>query len=180
MAMSGGGDGGGMTPTCSGYCNKITANCTTTHAQYTDAAACTTYCMTNAGFPPGMPGDQSGNTIACRAYHSNAAAADPTTHCPHAGPSGGNVCGTWCENYCYLALRNCTGANQIFTDMNQCTTQCMGFSATQLAGMPSATSGDTIQCRIYHLGVAGTDATSATTHCPHGKIMPAAGTPCAP
>ena len=47
-------------------------------------------------------GDTTGNTIGCRLYHAGAAAADPVLHCPHAGPTGGNVCGSWCDNYCQL------------------------------------------------------------------------------
>src|SRR2546430_1085986 len=96
----------GGAPTCADYCAKIAINCTGSdggvvgNAQYASTVACQTYCTTAAGWPAGMKDATSGNTIGCRLYHATAAAADPVFHCPHAGPTGGNLCGTWCENYC--------------------------------------------------------------------------------
>jgi hypothetical protein len=157
-------------PTCSTYCSKIQSACTGAggdggagHAQYPDTATCTSYCSSE-GWPTGMSGDTSGNTLGCRIYHATAAASDPTTHCPHAGPSGGNVCGTWCDNYCQLMAKNCTGSNAVY-DAATCMTKCMTIPTT---GNPGATSGNSVQCRIYHLGVAATDP---TTHCPHSKTL---------
>jgi hypothetical protein len=55
-------------------------NCTGTNAVY-DAATCMTKC---AMIPTnGHANDTSGNTIQCRIYHLDAAAADPMLHCPH-------------------------------------------------------------------------------------------------
>jgi hypothetical protein len=45
-----------------------------------------------ASWSIGTAGATSGNSIACRTYHAGAAAGDPATHCPHAGPTGGGVC----------------------------------------------------------------------------------------
>jgi hypothetical protein len=95
MTMTGGG------PTCADYCAKIALNCKAGdggagNAQYASTSACTSYCTTAAGWPAGTTGATSGNTIACRTYHATAAAADPVFHCPHAGPTGGNLCGTYC------------------------------------------------------------------------------------
>ncbi len=164
--------GGGGGPTCAAYCAKIQMSCTAgdggaSHAQYASTTACTSYCMTNAAWPAGTTADTSGNTIGCRLYHAGAAAADPTLHCPHAGPSGGNVCGAWCDNYCQLMAKNCTGANAVY-DAATCMTKCATIPTN---GMPNATSGNSVQCRIYHLGVAGTDAASAMLHCPHSKTI---------
>ncbi|HWE28824.1 MAG TPA: hypothetical protein VHB97_12525 [Polyangia bacterium] len=154
-------------PTCAAYCAKIEMNCTAGtdgggHAQYTSANACNTYCTSAAAWPAGKVGDVSGNTIGCRLYHAGAAASDPTTHCPHAGPTGGDMCGSWCDNYCQLMAKNCTGSNAVY-DMATCMTKCATIPTT---GMPNDTSGNTVQCRIYHLGVAATDP---VTHCPHSK-----------
>ncbi len=162
LATAGGG------PTCADYCAKITRNCTSGgdggggHAQYASLAACTSYCTTNAGWPAGATGAMSGNSIACRLYHAGAAAADPATHCPHAGPSGGNICGSWCDNYCQLMARNCTGANAVY-DAATCMTKCATIPSN---GMPGDQVGNTVQCRIYHLGEAGTDP---ALHCPHAQ-----------
>jgi hypothetical protein len=158
-------------PTCAAYCAKIATTCTAgngdggDHSQYASTSACMSYCTTNAGWPAGTANATSGNTIACRLYHAGAAASDPTTHCPHAGPSGGDVCGSWCENYCQLMAKNCTGANAVY-DAATCMTKCATIPTN---GQPNDTTGNTVQCRIYHLGVAGTDAASATLHCPHSK-----------
>ena len=93
---------GGNAPTCAAYCAKIAMNCTAgdggSNAQYADTATCNTYCSSASHWPAGMTGDTSGDTIGCRLYHAGAAAADPVLHCPHAGPTGGNVCGSWCDN----------------------------------------------------------------------------------
>ena len=157
----------GNAPTCATYCAKIEMNCTASgdgggNAQYADTATCTSYCMTAAGWPAGMIGDTSGNTIGCRLYHAGAAAADPVTHCPHAGPTGGNVCGTWCEHYGQLMAKNCTGSNAVY-DAATCMTKCATIPTT---GQPNDTTGNTIQCRIYHLGAAAGDP---VLHCPHAK-----------
>lgn len=150
----------GAAPTCAAYCAKIQMNCTGGDAggneQYTSESACNSYCTSAAGWPAGMIGDTSGNTIGCRLYHAGAAAADPVVHCPHAGPTGGNVCGPWCDNYCQLMAKNCTGANAVY-DAATCMSKC-AMLGTQ--GHANDTSGNTVQCRIYYLGLAATDPTA--------------------
>jgi len=158
---------GANAPTCAAYCAKIQMNCATDdggggNAQYADAATCNTYCTSAAGWPAGMMGDTSGNTIGCRLYHAGAAAADPVLHCPHAGPTGGNTCGSWCDNYCQLMAANCTGTNAVY-DAATCMTKC---ATIPTSGQVNDTTGNSIQCRIYHLGVAASDP---ATHCPHAQ-----------
>ena len=136
-------------PTCADYCASYTASCG--GMDYADAAACEAYCGAGASLPVGAAGDTSGNTIGCRLYHADMAATDATTHCPHAGKSGANTCGTWCDNYCHLALTNCTGASELYADLAACETACGGFVTT---GAPGDTAGNTVQCRIHYLGMA--------------------------
>jgi hypothetical protein len=153
---------GGTPPTCVAYCAKIQMNCTGGddagggNQQYPDTTTCTTYCMTAAMWPAGTIGDTSGNTIGCRLYHAGAAAADPVTHCPHAGPTGGNTCGSWCDNYCQLMAKNCTGANAVY-DAATCMSKC-AMLGTQ--GHANDTTGNTVQCRIHYLGLAASDPTN--------------------
>ncbi len=159
---------------CTAYCAALTGSCTAGNAQFASEAACNTYCNRARTAPEywaaGTSGDTSGNSLACRAYHGGApAAADPVLHCPHAGPSGGNLCGTWCANYCDLALSACTGGLALYADRAACETACAGIPA---GGVPNATAGDSLQCRIYHLGVAASSAANATIHCPHGNATP--------
>ena len=159
---------GGVAPTCAAYCAKIQMNCTAgssdagSNVQYAMSSDCTNQCMTAAAWPAGMTGDQSGNTIGCRLYHAGAAAADPVLHCPHAGPTGGNVCGSYCDNYCQLMAKNCTGSNAIYTA--NCMSQCITIPTF---GHANDASGNTVQCRIYHLSLAASDP---VTHCPHARI----------
>lgn len=93
----GGGDedgGGGGDVTCAEYCGVVTANCSGANAQYADMADCMAYCAT-AGWPAGTRGEAANNTLACRTYHGGTpATGNAGEHCPHAGPTGGSVCGT--------------------------------------------------------------------------------------
>jgi hypothetical protein len=48
-----------------------------------------------------------------------------------------------------------------------CATACAGYA---INGAPNAADGNTVQCRIYHAGVAGISNSSAVTHCPHAAV----------
>ncbi|MCB9506628.1 MAG: hypothetical protein H6697_03045 [Myxococcales bacterium] len=157
-------------PTCAGYCTAVTSACTDDNAQYDDASACIDYCEGAGMFPVGVLGDTDGNSIGCRLYHAGVAGGSATaadTHCDHAGPSGGDMCGSWCENYCALALNNCTDDNELFADEEACMTACAEFSDEGAVG---DTSGDSVQCRIQHLGLAGAGGEAAAMHCMHGSV----------
>ncbi|MEC9440390.1 MAG: DUF4331 family protein [Myxococcota bacterium] len=151
-------------PTCENYCTTVMANCTGDQEQYGSEAECLDYCNNVGEWGAGTKGATDGDTIACRIYHGNEPAkTDPALHCPHAGPSGGNVCGSWCDVYCSLSELNCSGANQHYADTATCKTACEGFDAS---GSPGDAFFDTVQCRIYHLGAPA--AVDPGTHCPHG------------
>jgi hypothetical protein len=158
---------------CATYCTSLTGTCTTTNAQFATADACNAYCVRARSTPEiwsaGTDGASSGDTLACRVTHAGLAVSSPAVHCKHAGPSGGNVCGSWCESYCDLALSACTGGLQLYADRAACQTACAAIPAT---GAANDTSGNTVQCRIYHLGVAASSAANATVHCPHGNATP--------
>lgn len=172
--------GPSITDACASYCTTLTANCTAANVQFTDSGACNTYCVRARTAPDfwsqGTTGATSGDTLACRTTHAGLATADPVIHCPHAGPSGGDTCGSWCENYCDLALAVCTGTLQLYADRATCLTTCAGIPS--VPSTPNAPSGNSIQCRINHLGRASAGGAAATTHCPHALATPAAGTPC--
>jgi len=135
---------------CTDYCTAILANCGTGHAQYSGMDQCMASC---AAFPAGNTGDTSGDSVACRTYHAMAAATDPDTHCPHAGPSGDGVCGTDCEGYCDLASTYCVGANQVYTDRAQCMSVCEATPNTvRFVDAADATleASDQQVCLVYH------------------------------
>jgi len=156
---------------CENYCSISATSCTGKNKLYADPATCLGFC---GSLPDGNVNATGGNSIDCRIYHSYAGVAlnAVDTHCPHASHTGESVCGDLCEVYCYLAITHCTGANQLFANTAACMTACSANILTK-TGPFNSTSGDSIQCRIYHLGAA--KAINAATHCPHGNITSGSG-----
>ena len=142
---------------CMDYCTTIMGACTGANAQYSAMADCVASC---GHFPVGAMADQMGNTLGCRTYHANAAKTDAATHCIHAGPSGGGVCGMPCDGFCSLVTAEC--ATQ-YPSASGCATTCAGYAATPPYSA-SVTSGNSLSCRIYHATAASTDP---SLHCPH-------------
>ena len=162
--------GTAVAPTCASYCTAIMANCTGANSQYSNQAACLGSC---SAMTQGMTGATSGNTLSCRAYHADAAPTDAALHCPHAGPAGDGACGANCDGFCAIAVAKCSGQ---FATLAACTTACTGFPTVTARYTSATTSGNSFACRMYHLSVAATDATSATTHCGHTTTASAPGT----
>lgn len=148
---------------CSAHCDTVMANCSGANAQYADKASCMAVC---ALMPQdGMSGATSGNTMQCRDYHAGAAKDAAATHCQHAGPSGGGVCGDdICVPFCAIATATCKTEWPAAAD---CTTACTAWTSTMMPYSTSAT-GNTSECRLYHLTVATVDA---ATHCSHTVDM---------
>jgi hypothetical protein len=160
-------DMAGSAAACGAYCDAVQGACVAgadggAQPQYMSRNDCVDYCGNVAAWPAGA----SGNTIGCRLAQATAASAgsDVAAHCAAAGPSGDDVCGSWCDNYCQLMLKNCTGGNAIY-DAATCMAKCATMPAT---GKPGDVTGNTVQCRIYHMGVAFHDP---VTHCPHGRTL---------
>jgi hypothetical protein len=156
--------------------------CTGANAQYVSMDACMHACPF---FPVGMAGDTSGNTLGCRATHAGLAAMSGTNpHCWHAGPYGYGACGTECEGFCTLATTWCTpdggfdGGAPPYASDSACLTACAGFKriddadggAVGLDGGYNATgpgSGNTLDCREYHLGASLAGGADQQLHCQH-------------
>ena len=68
-----------------------------------------------------------------------------------------------CTAYCAAIGHVCTGLELQYLDTDTCKAMC----AKVTAGTAGATSGNTLACRIYHLGLAAQSASNAATHCPH-------------
>src|SRR5262249_26986707 len=115
-----------------------------------------------AGWPAGTTSDTA-NTLACRVYHASlvASGAPAAVHCPHAGPFGGDACGTHCVDFCELALATCGSA--AFSSAGACTGACASWPrATPQVTASGPTSGNTFDCRAYELTAA---VTSPGAHC---------------
>jgi hypothetical protein len=114
-------------------------------------------------------------------------------HCWHAGPYGWGVCGNQCEDFCTIATTYCepdagfspdSGAPP-YPSFANCAASCANFAsvAAVLDAGPNAilltdagpssfssngpTSGNTRDCREYHLGAALTSPGNQQIHCPH-------------
>lgn len=173
--------GAAVAATAASYCKDVIANCTGDSAQIADDATCQKIA---ASFTPGTIGATSGNSLECRAYHAGAPSKmTPAMHCAHAGITGGDLdptatgmgkdgpCGDGVEAFCKLAVEICTGQPGAYADVAACTAEATKFKVGTVPFSTKETSGDTFNCRAYHLTVASKDATSATTHCPHIKLV---------
>jgi hypothetical protein len=166
-------------PTCEEYCTTVTTNCTgTKNSQYISKDICLNVCK---NMTVGAAADMAGDTLGCRLYHAKLASSDAALHCPHAGMTGGKMCGpTRCQAYCKLAWAQCEGKSPPFTSEADCKMKCPEdkFSATAAGGELDQAKG-TLNCMQYHLEAAYTSAGAAGTHCGHLTIT-AAGQPCTP
>jgi hypothetical protein len=86
---SGSTDSGSVDMACADFCGTYVTTCTEALAEWDDTAACEADC---GDWELGTVDDADGDTLECRTYHLGVAATDAETHCPHAGPSGGEVC----------------------------------------------------------------------------------------
>jgi hypothetical protein len=192
---------------CTNYCNLIMEGCpvndTLFNMEYESLDECMTMCTT--GWEPSGPALDPANepmpladTLACRVWHANAVLEgypnnDPHTHCPHAGPLGGEHCdpgGTdYCVPFCRLDIALCNGDNAQYapggstTDqMTACLAACEpdgGYPGYPYSIDPTGdvttdllTQGNTINCRMYHLENAVETPTPANLsfHCPHTSL----------
>jgi hypothetical protein len=152
-------------PSCERYCETLMQACDSdadkTYAVYDSSLSCLAQC---AVFAPGVAGDQSGNSLACRFSHAELALAFPGERqfeCPAAGPGGDGVCGSNCESYCMLMAAICPEQDQGPNCLDACS------SVPDLGGFDvSEIEGNSLQCRFYHLGVA---TVSARLHCVHAS-----------
>lgn len=164
----------GCAPTCVSYCSEFMDSCATVSNDYASLADCTTFCDRHARWESGTFEDQTGNTIGCRTYHAefaNDPDQDRAFHCEHAGVSGGDICGSWCLNYCQLAVNIC--GDRIFDNTEECLTACRDFPDD---GQVDDTTGDTVQCRIYHLTAAARSPRAVDDHCAHASPESVEGT----
>jgi hypothetical protein len=176
------GSDGAIAQTCAFYCATIAQNCTGLNQEYTDKETCLAMCV---NFDPGFATDTTQDSLGCRISHVVAAASDPDVNCRAAGPTGGGTCGADpCEAFCELDTALCGSmANPPYTSAVACETACdMGADAGYAyltggdAGDISFESGNTLNCRIYHLEAAYEPANqpaAMTTHCPHTEQVSA-------
>jgi hypothetical protein len=185
-----GDDGGqpGRALSCDYYCRTVEQNCTGNNNEFEgteDAGAiCQTVC---AGYDVGHTGTigaSDDDTLGCRIFYAEKAAADPATNCRFAGPAGGGKCGNNpCQLFCALTLQYCvspplsatpcsdtvTSACTPYASVTDCLQACQGDGGYQyiLSGSDLLDNGDSLNCRVYHLENALGSTPSLQFHCPH-------------
>jgi len=171
---------------CNSYCTTIMKNCPTTNSslvQYKSMLNCTNYCFEVIILEANV--DKSSNvagtdTFTCRNYHAGLAGTlGPIPHCSHAGPSGGNTCGSPCQAYCDAMMGVCSTTG-LTTDGLLTYASCMSACgdipystpanssvvfAYDATGEPSA---DNLLCRLYHGATNG--FIQPVPHCSHASL----------
>ena len=153
-------------PDCATFCHLEMTECAD-YPIYESEAQCLDVCQ---ALPPGHNGDQSGNTVACRMYHSYNSIIDPKSHCPHTSPGGDGHCGSTelpktgnsgnCESYCLLLAKACSADfDASFANQKECQADCVELEgAAPNSGYTTASAkGDNLQCRLLHVSQALSD-----------------------
>jgi len=148
----------GPEPECTAYCDSVLDACKDSHAQYSSREECLAFCTQ---FPPGKAGESAGNSLACRQFYAGSPArTDSSGYCGAAGPfGGGGVCGDRCPIFCELTMGACPSEAGVapYASYPDCQTACLGFAykdgGADGGGEPPTgpTSGNTLNCRLYHL-----------------------------
>lgn len=162
-------------PTATDFCNDYTSLCPSDPAWGTSASECTRIASNLAvsAVSPAAGPEVSGNTLGCRVYHLGVAASQSSQsardlHCGHASSTGRQVCvgHPAVLQFCSSFISTC-GTQMGWADESEC-----ADTAEQLIrGDLNDASGDTLECRIYHLGVArnSTAASDRDFHCGHAS-----------
>lgn len=145
---SGGGpaDFGALPLDCDAYCAQVMSACRGQNQQWSAPSSCTGACP---AFAAGKTTDRSGATLGCRLYHAEAAAIDPSGHCPSAGPGGAGVCGANCEGYCAIVGRACA----TYPSSDACEADCAGYPDSTRYDV-SVASGRSVACLVEHAQAA--------------------------
>lgn len=157
-------------PSCETYCALATTSCTGDFQQYRSKAECLAICKL---LPLGTAGDEDTSSVACRQHYAGSPArTDAVSYCVAAGPFGGNVCGDRCTAFCQIALAACSpdAGSAPYASYADCQTACADYAyrapdagdAGDAGGETpfGPTTGDSLNCRLFHLREAVMDATS--------------------
>jgi hypothetical protein len=156
---------------CDQYCDLVTKNCTGANAEYLSRDICMKMCP---AFEIGVAtADTGSGTLGCRMFHAAAAELAPAEHCRAAGPLGGRRCGKDpCEPFCALAVTYCTPPKSppYPGGIADCKAACKGYPYLVAdAGDTTLESGNTLNCRLWHLETAYTSDDFGLFHCGHTR-----------
>jgi hypothetical protein len=147
-------------PTCEDYCAIQLVACTGDLAQYQSSAECLAVC---GALLPGSNGDQVGNSVGCRRYHSFNSTLGPDNHCAHSGPTGDGHCGHDdadtgymgnCDSYCTLLAAACpTEFDNEMGTAEKCMETCIELPEAPADSKYSVTNAEAstgLHCRVLH------------------------------
>ena len=137
--------------------------CTGDNTQFASTATCTKFCgqmtlgtLTNTGE----------DSVACRQTNVSNAKEPGSEHdsCIFGGIAS-NCGGSQCEAFCKLDRALC--GDLAYKSQAECTTACAAWPKV-FTGATIGSTGDTLQCRVYHLQLSQTgNEADRVTHCPH-------------
>ena len=152
---------------CARYCTDIATVCKGDNAQFADAPTCSRFC---AQMTPGTLAVSSEDSVACRLTNVSNAKEPGAEHdsCIFSGVATNCTAGNGdpqCESFCKLDRALC--GDLAYKSQLECTTACAAWTKV-FAGPTIGSTGDTLQCRVYHLQLSQTgNAADRITHCPH-------------
>lgn len=151
----------GPSAACDKYCTTVMENCTGEFAVYKTREICLDVCK---NLDPG-DSEASGNTLACRQVEAQTAKLEKAS-CANAGPGGNGICGTDCEAWCGLLEKACPDD---FDDLaGDCEGRCAALADDASFNVGAQYySGDTLQCRLIHVGAA---LSAPAGHCKHAAF----------
>ncbi len=178
-------------PSCESWCAQMEEVCP--EEALHPHESCMTFCEndTTAPFAVGSLSDTTGNSLGCRLNWLQLASQadnemDRLQACGYAHASGGDQCGTFCENYCEVGLQTCGEANdalmdswpETWVDWDTCMDVGGDYPVEVLSGISQTEQhfgyGDTVQCRLHHEQAAviqGADqAAHFDLHCQHASM----------
>jgi hypothetical protein len=183
---------------CRQYCAAMDAQCT--NLQYTSEkpGECESLCLF---FEREAEGTPAGNdTFECRLARATSMSRE-ASDCRAAGRGGDNVCGASCDAYCSLMQAICPmrfgqfaeGESEL-DDEAECRAECavlvdrLEYDPRPMGGVDEFDYDDgqpTVQCRLWHLGSAASDAVQFgmldSHHCAHavgvGDCLPVEAAP---
>lgn len=158
-------------PTCEQYCSIQLEACEGALTQYESPQQCLDVC---GALDLGRNDDETGNTVACRRYHSFSSILTPEAHCYHSGPTGDGHCGDAspvtdghtgnCESYCTLAAAACPAQFEAeLGDAEQCMAACVMLDEAERDAeysVAAAKKSTGLSCRILQTARAFADPSS--------------------
>ena len=171
------GEDAGNPQSCNAYCTNIMANCTGENAEYINAFVCMQMCAqfiqaSRATRPATVWRAASGIRRPQRAIPPSTV----VTRVRSAGACAGRI---RCSPFCTLDVALCsTQPSPPYTGESACDSACDAFQYDQATndGDLVESSGNTLNCRLYHLESAYDtvdNAQATSVHCPHTAVASA-------